>query len=175
LSKIWNLADKMRKNGPQSTTLASRTIGFSIALAAFLSICPSNANAGMIVPWAHDSSSNRGCSAIDALSAGLEATDLDTASTQSSAPSGSPAKEPGDRPKTPRHESDFLADLAEGPGGASAPETSGSGSTSVTPAALAEFAVCESPANSYRRVREAALRLPQPPCEELMDPPKTRS
>jgi hypothetical protein len=164
----------MSKYGPEFSPLKSRAIGLTIALGALLLLSQSTAHAGMIVPWANDSDSHRNgsVSGIDGELAGLDAAILDNATTSSSVPAGNPANDPTDCPPAPRPENAILAGLLESSGGASTPETGGAGQTSVAPAALGESAVCESPGHAYRQMRESALCLPQPPCEELMDPPK---
>jgi hypothetical protein len=58
-------------------------------------------------------------------------------------------------------------------GGASSPESGGSGSTGSTSAASqATVPIARPPAVLFAHWREVALRLPRPPAERLLDPPR---
>jgi hypothetical protein len=66
----------------------------------------------------------------------------------------------------------MAADIADG---ASSPESGPGGSTSSTPSAThPPLAVNQPPAILFAHWREASPRLPRPPSEELLDPPRSR-
>jgi hypothetical protein len=64
----------------------------------------------------------------------------------------------------------IAADIADG---ASSPESGGGGSTSSTPSAThSPHSITQPPTMLFAHWREVSPRLPRPPSEELLDPPR---
>jgi hypothetical protein len=163
----------MRKFGPKFAVSKSWATRLMFALGALLVLGQSTARAGTIVPWASEANSHHnGMSSGNC--AGLEDAMLDDSANSSASTGSGRTHEPVEQPRSPRPEKEVFPGLLDSSGGASTPETAGSSQNNLAPAVLGGSLVCDSPVHYYRRLRESALRLPQPPCDELMDPPKTR-
>lgn len=146
-----------------STRLDRRLAIFAIVAVGGLGVFSGkSAQAGVILPWVDESRAvakfgSRSCDAMDVP--------VTPASDDSA---------PADREENTDREALEVGLLGTG-GGASAPVNGASGQTNLLSAAMFEVpADVPSLACSSRRMRELSVRLPQPPRDELLDPPKNR-